>query len=85
MFGAAAGLISLLIWTFYSSQAFFLGAEFVYVWCEENHRPIRPSSDAVRVVRQEVVVDHGHKVEQGSKIQKLKELKAKERAAEQAE
>jgi hypothetical protein len=39
----------------------------------------------VRVVRQEVVVDHGHKVEQGSKIQKLKELKAKERAAEQAE
>lgn len=30
-FGAAAGLISLLLWTAYSSQIFFLGAEFTYV------------------------------------------------------
>jgi len=84
MFGAAAGLISLLIWTFYSSQAFFLGAEFVYVWCEEHGRPIRPSGDAVRVVRHEVIVDHGHKMEKGTKVEKLKEVKAKDKADEQA-
>jgi membrane protein len=77
-FGAAAGLISLLIWTFYSSQTFFLGAEFVYVWCEEHGRPIRPSSDAVRVLRQEVVVDHGHKKEKGTKAEVLDELKRKD-------
>lgn len=62
-FGAAAGLISLLIWTFYSSQTFFLGAEFVYVWCEEHDRPIRPRGDAVRVVRQVLVEKHGKLVE----------------------
>src|SRR5690606_26405706 len=49
MFGAAAGLISLLIWTFYSSQTFFFGAEFVYVWCEVHGRPIQPATDAVKV------------------------------------
>lgn len=63
-FGAAAGLISLLIWTFYSSQTFFFGAEFVYVWCEVHGRPIQPASDAVRVVRQVVKVEDGAKVAQ---------------------
>jgi membrane protein len=62
-FGAAAGLISLLIWTFYSSQTFFFGAEFVYVWCEVKGRPIQPGTDAVRVVRQIVKLDHGKVVE----------------------
>lgn len=61
-FGAAAGLISLLLWTFYASQTFFLGAEFVWVWCEEKGRPIRPAADAVRVVRQEVTIDKGQVV-----------------------
>jgi membrane protein len=55
-FGAAAGLISLLIWTFYSSQTFFFGAEFVYVWCEVHGRPIRPADNAVRVVLQAIAV-----------------------------
>lgn len=59
VFGAAAGLISLLIWTFYSSQTFFFGAEFVYVWCEMKGRPIRPSPDAVKVVRQVVRLEDG--------------------------
>lgn len=62
-FGAAAGLISLLIWTFYSSQTFFFGAEFVFVWCEVKGRPIQPAPDAVRVVRQVIKVDHGIVVE----------------------
>ncbi len=62
-FGAAAGLISLLIWTFYSSQTFFFGAEFVYVWCEVNGRPIQPAPDAVKVVRRVVKMDKGKVVE----------------------
>lgn len=62
-FGAAAGLISLLIWTFYSSQTLFLGAEFIYVWCEVKGRPIQPASDAVRVVRQVVKMEQGKVVE----------------------
>lgn len=56
-FGAAAGLISLLIWTFYSSQTFFFGAEFVYVWCEMHGRPIRPADNAVRVVLQAIALE----------------------------
>ena len=66
-FGAAAGLISLLIWTFYSSQTFFFRAEFVYVWCEVHGRPIQPASDAVRVVRQVVKVEDGKKLEEAEK------------------
>ncbi len=66
-FGAAAGLISLLLWTFYASQTFFLGAEFVWVWCEEKGRPIRPKADAVRVVRQEITIDKGRVVETHTK------------------
>ena len=60
-FGAAAGLISLLIWTFYSSQTFFLGAEFVYVWCEVKGRPIQPTADAVKVIHQVVKLEEGKK------------------------
>jgi membrane protein len=67
IFGAAAGLISLLLWTFYSSQIFFLGAEFVYVWAKVHGRPIKPSGNAVRVMQQEVTVEHGHLVEKKTK------------------
>lgn len=63
MFGAAAGLISLLIWTFYSSQTVFFGAEFVYVWCEVHGRPIQPATDAVKVVRRVVKMENGKPVE----------------------
>lgn len=68
-FGAAAGLISLLIWTFYSSQTFFFGAEFVFVWCEVHGRPIKPASDAVRVVRQVVQVEDGKELEEDGEKQ----------------
>ena len=73
MYGAAAGLISLLLWTFYSSQTFFLGAEFVYVWAKVHGRPIRPSANAVRVMQQEIVLDHGHVVEKGTKQEMIEQ------------
>lgn len=74
MFGAAAGLISLLLWTFYSSQTFFLGAEFVYVWAKVHGRPIKPSANAVRVMQQEVTMDHGHIVEKETKEEKIEHV-----------
>jgi membrane protein len=78
VFGAAAGLISLLLWTFYSSQTFFLGAEFVYVWAKVHGRPIKPATNAVRVMQQEVTVDHGHVVEKATKTEKIEDAQSAE-------
>ncbi len=75
-FGAAAGLISLLLWTAYSSQIFFLGAEFTYVWAQEHGRPIQPANGAVRVVQQDVVIDHGKVVEKRTKDDALEKVRA---------
>ena len=75
MFGAAAGLISLLLWTFYSSQTFFLGAEFVYVWAETHGRPIQPSPSAVRVMQQEVTMEDGRVVAVETKQEIIEEAK----------
>lgn len=77
-FGAAAGLISLLLWTFYASQIFFLGAEFVWVWCAEHGRPILPKDDAVRVVRQEMVVEKGELMPNDDKRTGVEEVRAEE-------
>lgn len=74
-FGAAAGLISLLLWTAYSSQIYFLGCEFTYVWAQEHGRPIKPTKQAVRVVQQEVVVDRGKVVEKRTKDDELDKVR----------
>ena len=50
-FGAAGSLVALLVWTYYSSQIVFLGAEFVWTLARENGYPILPSKDAVQVVK----------------------------------
>lgn len=70
-FGAAASLMSLLLWVYYSSQIFFLGAEFIYVWAREHGRPIRPGPAAVQVVKQEVVIDQGRVVSTTSKADEI--------------
>ncbi len=50
-FGAAGSLVALLVWTYYSSQIVFLGAEFIWVLARNNGHPVLPSKNAVRVVR----------------------------------
>lgn len=70
-FGAAASLMSLLLWVYYSSQIFFLGAEFIYVWALEHGRPVRPGAEAVQVVKQEVVIQDGRVVATHSKRDEL--------------
>lgn len=49
-YGAAAGLITLLVWTYYNSQIIFLGAEFTWVWARRSGHPIQPNDYAVHVV-----------------------------------
>jgi membrane protein len=71
-FGAAASLISLLLWVYYSSQIFFLGAEFIDVWATEHGRPIQPAAEAVHVVKQEVVLEGGRVVATRSKHDPLR-------------
>jgi membrane protein len=52
-FGAAGSLALILLWTYYSSMIFLMGAEFTQVWARQHGRRIRPEPGAVRVVREE--------------------------------
>lgn len=51
-YGAAGALITLLVWTYFSSQIVFLGAEFSWVWARWHGRQIKPKSYAVRIKRE---------------------------------
>ena len=53
----------------------FLGAEFTYVWAQEHGRPIQPDKGAVRVVQQEVVIDHGKVVSKKTKDDVLENVR----------
>jgi membrane protein len=48
-FGAASSLAIILIWTFYSTQIFFFGAEFTRLYATRYGSKIRPARNAVRV------------------------------------
>lgn len=49
-YGAAGSLVALLLWVYYSAQAFFLGAAFTRVHAERHGRGIELVDGAVRVV-----------------------------------
>ena len=46
-FGAAGSLAIFLLWVYYSSQIFFLGAEFTKVFADTHGAPRKPDADAV--------------------------------------
>ncbi len=48
---AAASLVVLLVWVYYSSMIILYGAEFTQVWAERFGRGIRPVDGAVRYER----------------------------------
>jgi len=50
-FGAAGSLVALLVWTYYSSQTVFLGAEFIWVLAKKNEHPVLPGEKALRIVK----------------------------------
>jgi len=59
-FGAAGSLVALLVWTYYSSQTVFLGAEFIWVLSKRNNHPVLPGKQAVLVLKRTRKVNHVH-------------------------
>lgn len=51
-FGGAGALALLLLWIYFSSLIFFVGAEFTQVWARHYGRRITPDEDAVHVERE---------------------------------
>lgn len=54
-YGTAGALVLLLMWVYYSSMIFLLGAEFTQVWAKSRGREIAPEPGAVRVVREKKI------------------------------
>jgi membrane protein len=57
LYGTAGSVLLLLLWTYYSAQVFFLGAELTQVWAEERGRSIQPEDYASRVEFRAVETD----------------------------
>ena len=53
-YGAAGSLVLLLIWIYYSSVIFLVGAEFTKAYSQRVGRAIRPRKNAVKVIKQEI-------------------------------
>lgn len=53
-YGAAGSLVLILVWVYYTSVIFLLGAEFTQVYSREHDRGIRPQDNAVKVETQEI-------------------------------
>ena len=56
-FGAAGSLVALLVWTYYSSQIVFLGAEFIWTLGRATGHPVMPSEHAVKVIKKTERID----------------------------
>jgi membrane protein len=54
-YGAAGSLVVLLLWTYYSAQIVFLGAEFTQVYASRYGSRIEPAENAVPVVERKEV------------------------------
>jgi membrane protein len=54
-YGAAGSLVILLLWTYYSAQIVFLGAEFTQVYASRYGSRIEPADNAVPVVERKEV------------------------------
>lgn len=49
-YGAAGSIVALVVWVYYATQIFLLGAEFTQVQARRNGRRIEPSEHAVSIV-----------------------------------
>jgi membrane protein len=52
VYGAAASLVILLMWIYYSAQIFYFGAEFTKVYAKHRRRRIVPTEERVSVAQQ---------------------------------
>jgi membrane protein len=48
-YGAAASLLLVLAWTYYSAQIFYFGAELTHVWAERRRSRVRSRSEGKRL------------------------------------
>ncbi|AKD04876.1 YihY/virulence factor BrkB family protein [Pontibacter korlensis] len=53
-YGAAGSLVLILVWVYYTSVIFLLGAEFTQIYSREHDHGIRPQDNAVKVETKEV-------------------------------
>ncbi|GGK85253.1 YihY/virulence factor BrkB family protein [Rufibacter glacialis] len=53
-YGAAGSVVLLLVWVYYTSIIFLLGAEFTYVYSREKDKGVKPVEHAVKVENHEV-------------------------------
>lgn len=53
MYGAAASIVVILTWVYYSSIILYFGAEFTKVYAIDNGNGIRPSENAVFITKRE--------------------------------
>lgn len=53
-YGAAASLVAMLAWVYYSNLTLFLGAQFTYIHAKEKGRLIMPGKNAVELKEVEV-------------------------------
>jgi len=53
-YGAAGSLVLILVWVYYTSVIFLLGAEFTQVYSREHDKGIRPDDTAVKVKVKEI-------------------------------
>jgi membrane protein len=69
-YGAAASIIIILVWIYYTSAILYFGAEFTQVYSECDGGKIKPASYAVHIIQTEeeeavkVLPPQGHEVEQ---------------------
>jgi membrane protein len=52
-YGAASSLVLILVWVYYSSMIFLLGAEFTQAWARWQGRRIQPEEGAAHVIEKE--------------------------------
>src|SRR5437868_1020281 len=55
-YGAAAALVIIVLWIYYASIIFLLGAAFTTVWAAA-HGSVRPQAGAIRVVEREEQIE----------------------------
>ncbi len=75
-FGAAASLVIILVWIYYSAQILFLGAEFTQVYANKYGSGVEPKPNA-RFLTEEARAQQGTKSKQGRRKKRKEEARSR--------